>query len=81
MKLRLHGTPAECDLAARRLADVFQVVSVSQPYPDRGTSVLVRAYLEVRLDPADPSRSAGPPPGNPQHPSRPADEASGWWSR
>ena len=48
MKLRLHGTLAE---ASRRLAGVFEVVAVSPPYPDRGASVLVRVYVEVRLGP------------------------------
>jgi hypothetical protein len=50
MKLRLHGTLAEVAEATRRLPTVFEVVSVSPPYPDRGTSVLVRVYVEVRLD-------------------------------
>jgi hypothetical protein len=57
VRLRLHGTPAECDQAARRLAEVFDVVAVSGPYPDRSPSRLVRVYLELRLDPAP---SAGP---------------------
>jgi hypothetical protein len=51
VKLRLHGTVAEAAEAADRLTRVFQVVSVSPPYPDRGASVLVRVYVEVRLDP------------------------------
>ena len=49
MKLRLHGTAAECAEATRRLAQVFQVVSISPPYPDRGPGTLVRVYVEVRL--------------------------------
>jgi hypothetical protein len=28
----------------------FEVVSVSEPYPDRGASVLVRVFVEARLD-------------------------------
>jgi hypothetical protein len=60
MKLRLHGTPAECDQAACRLAEVFDVASVSGPYPDRGPSRLVRVYLELRLGPSPPAASAGP---------------------
>jgi hypothetical protein len=60
MRLRLHGTPTECDQAARRLAEVFDVAAISPPYPDRGTSRLVRAYLELRLDPAPPAVPAGP---------------------
>jgi hypothetical protein len=63
VRLRLHGTPAECDQAARRLAEVFDVVAVSGPYPDRGPSRLVRVYLELRLDPA-------PPAGPGQQPSK-----------
>jgi hypothetical protein len=60
VRLRPHGTPAECEAAARRLAEVFDVVSVSGPYPDRGRSLLVRVYLELRLDPAPPAAPAGP---------------------
>jgi hypothetical protein len=60
VKVRLHGTPAEVDQAARRLVEVLDVVSVSEPYPDRGASVLVRVYLEVRLDPATPATPPGP---------------------
>jgi len=56
VKLRLHGTPAECDQATRRLAEAFNVVAVSGPYPDRGPSRLVRVYLELRLDPAPAPR-------------------------
>jgi hypothetical protein len=48
VKVRLHGTPAEVAEATRRLAKVLEVVAVSDPYPDRGSSVLVRVYLEVR---------------------------------
>jgi hypothetical protein len=49
VKLRLHGTPGEVAEATRRLVEVLEVVCVSDPYPDRGTSRLVRVYLEVRL--------------------------------
>jgi hypothetical protein len=81
VKLRLHGTREEVTEATRRLVQVLEVVSVNSPYPDRGASVLVRVYLEARLDPADPSWSADTPPGNPQDQSRPADPASEWWSQ
>jgi hypothetical protein len=60
MKVRLHSTPAEVAAATRRLVEVLDVVAVSDPYPDRGPSVLVRVYLEVCLDPSSPSTSAGP---------------------
>lgn len=49
MKMRLHGLPGEVDEAVQRLHGVFAVVSVSDPYPDRGPSRLVRVYVEVRL--------------------------------
>ena len=79
MTLRLHGTQAQVAEATRRLLEVLEVVSVSSPSLDRGARVLVRAYLEVGLDPADPSWSAGPPPGRSQDLSRPGDPASGRW--
>ena len=49
VKIRLEGTPQECQQAAPRLAEVFDVVSVSDPYQNRGRSLLVRVYVEVRL--------------------------------
>jgi hypothetical protein len=49
VKLRLHGTPQECERAVARLAEVFTVVSVSGAYPDRPPSRLVRVYVDVRL--------------------------------
>jgi hypothetical protein len=48
VKIRLEGTPQECQQAPR-LAELFEVVSVSDPYPNRGASRLVRVYVEVRL--------------------------------
>ena len=52
MKLRLHGTPAECATAAerRRHTPGLHVQDQSRPYPDRGGE-LVRVYLTVDLDP------------------------------
>jgi hypothetical protein len=50
----------EVDQATRRLLEVLDVVAVSEPYPDRGASVLVRVYLEVRLDLATPATPPGP---------------------
>jgi hypothetical protein len=65
VRLRLHGTLGECQEAARRLAEVFQVVAVSPPYPDRGPSTLVRvrrgAPLAVRIVTARGHRA---PPGS-----------------
>ncbi len=49
MRIRLEGTRQECQQAAPRLAELFEVVSVSDPYPNRSGSRLVRVYVEVRL--------------------------------
>jgi hypothetical protein len=51
MKIRLHGTANECREVAERLAGVVEVLVVSDPYPDRGASVLVRVYVEARITP------------------------------
>jgi hypothetical protein len=59
VKVRLHGTRGEVAEATRRLVEVLDLVAVSQPYPDRGPSVLVRVYLEVRLDPASAATPSG----------------------
>jgi hypothetical protein len=63
MKLRLHGTPGEVAEATRRLVEILNVVSVSAPSRDRGASLLVRVYLEVRLD--SPGSATPPGPGRP----------------
>ena len=47
MRIRLHGTEAECQATAERLADVLDVLDVSRAYPDRPPSRLVRLYLTV----------------------------------
>ncbi len=65
VKIRLEGTPQECEQAALRLAEVFDVVSVSDPYPNRGRSLLVRVYVEVRLARergVDQDDATAPPP-------------------
>lgn len=51
MKIRLHGTEDECREVAERLAGIVEVLAISAPYPDRGASVLVRVYVEVRIAP------------------------------
>jgi hypothetical protein len=48
-KFRIHATSDECAEAVKRLHGIFAVVSVSEQYPDRGASRLVRVYVEVRL--------------------------------
>jgi hypothetical protein len=58
MTVRLYGTPTEVAEATCRLTEVLDVVAVSDPFPDRGASLLVRVDLEVRLGPAAP---AAPP--------------------
>jgi hypothetical protein len=52
MKLRLHGTPAECAAAADRLRRTpgLHVQDESRPYRDR-VGELVRVYLTVDLEP------------------------------
>ena len=47
MKIRLHGTKDECREAAELLEQIMLIQSVSEPYPDRGRSVLVRVYIEA----------------------------------
>jgi hypothetical protein len=51
VRIRLHGTPEECHTVAAALhrLDSLDVVSRSDPYPDRGDSRLVRVYVEARL--------------------------------
>ena len=59
MKLRLHGTPAECAAATERLRRTpgLHVQDESRPHPDCGGE-LVRVYLTVHLNPA-PARRRG----------------------
>jgi hypothetical protein len=47
MKIRLHGTEDECRETVELLEGVMLLQSVSEPYPDRGRSVLVRIYIEA----------------------------------
>jgi hypothetical protein len=78
VKIRLWGTEAECRQAAERLTCTpgLAVVSVSEPYADRGRSALVRVFIEARLDPASagcapPTFRTAPARGRrrPNHPS------------
>ncbi len=65
MKIRLEGTREECVQVALRLAEVFDVVSVSDLYPNRGRSLLVRVYVEVCLGrerQVEHDDATGPPP-------------------
>jgi hypothetical protein len=69
MKIRLWGTEDECQRMAQLLIDApgFEVVSVSEPYADRGASVLERVFLEARLDPPPDIQHVTPTTG----PARP----------
>jgi hypothetical protein len=62
MKLRLHGTAAECAAATERLRRTpgLHITDESRPYPDRAGE-LVRVYLTVDLDPShnQPGQPAG----------------------
>jgi hypothetical protein len=60
MKLRLHGTLAECATAAERLRHTpgLHIQDQSRPYLDRGGE-LVRVYFTVHLDPGRESGGDG----------------------
>jgi hypothetical protein len=47
VKIRLHATEEECREAVELLESIMLIQSVSEPYPDRGRSVLVRVYVEA----------------------------------
>jgi hypothetical protein len=47
VKIRLQGTEEECRETVELLGSVMLLQSVSDPYPDRGRSVLVRVYIEA----------------------------------
>jgi hypothetical protein len=53
MKIRLMGLPAEINQAVTVLndADSLDVLQVSDPYPNRGDSHMVRVYIEAQLHP------------------------------
>jgi hypothetical protein len=64
VKLRLSGTRRGCAEAAGRLHRVFYVASVSEPYPEAGSSRLVQVYVRVRLDlRPEPPPAVSPAPG------------------
>jgi hypothetical protein len=49
MEIRLMGTNGECDVAAAYIAQVLTVLSKSRPYDNRGTDLVVRVFLDVRI--------------------------------
>jgi hypothetical protein len=59
MKIRLEGTKGECAVAAQLISQVLTVLAVSEPYKNRGSSALVRVYVETRIpttQPTEPDR-------------------------
>ena len=62
VKVRLGGTRRGCAEATARLHRVFYVASVSEPYPEPGSSRLVQVFVRVRLDrrPEPPPAAGGP---------------------
>lgn len=68
MKIRLHGTEDECLELAGRLPAITDVLSVSEPYTDRGTSRLVRVYVETRPYAASGSQATVTAEPGPQRP-------------
>ena len=61
VKVRLGGTRRGCAEATARLHRLFYVASVSEPYPEAGSSRLVQVFVRVRLDlrPTPPPAAAG----------------------
>ena len=53
MKIRITGLPDEVHQAVEALtnADGLDVIEVSDPYPNRGDSRMVRVYIEAQLPP------------------------------
>jgi hypothetical protein len=49
MEIRLMGAKGECDVAAAYVAQVLAVLSKSRPYVNRGTDLVVRVFLDVRI--------------------------------
>jgi hypothetical protein len=65
MKLRTHGTPAECAATAATLlrrTPGLHIQDESRPYPDR-TGELVRVYLTANLDPTSNDQLGQPAHG------------------
>jgi hypothetical protein len=62
--MRLAGTRRGCAEAARRLHAVLYVMSVSEAYPEAGSSRLVQVFVRTRLDlhPEPPPAAAGGTP-------------------
>jgi hypothetical protein len=51
MKIRITGLPEEVESAVEIFAKLamFQVLEVSDPYPNRGNSRMVRVYIDAQF--------------------------------
>lgn len=49
IKMRLHGTEKEIQESIKSLEKEFKLLSVSEPYPDRGKSQYVRVYIDAEI--------------------------------
>lgn len=54
MRLRVTGTETECTAAVEALAAGFVLREVSAFYPNRGTTVLGRVYVDAEPRDAEP---------------------------
>jgi hypothetical protein len=53
LKLRIHGEAQEIEKFVTLLcnkSEDFRVLSVSEPYKDRGASVYVRYYIDIAMN-------------------------------
>ena len=55
MNLRLQGTRGECDTAVKALRTTLILRNVSRWYPDRGSTVTGRVYIDADIPPAPAS--------------------------
>lgn len=66
IKMRLQGTPEDLQATIAMLPQLFRVLEVSQPYPNRGTSAYYRCYADVEvLPPVAVKVETGHPPSTP----------------
>jgi hypothetical protein len=68
--LRPQATWAQVAAVSRPLAGVLALVAVTQPYPGRGATRLVRVHRKVPLD-----QAGLPSPARPANPNRPPHRA------
>lgn len=55
LKIRITGTAQDCAATVAALTGVLELRDVSDFYPNRGTSVLGRVYLDAALTTATPT--------------------------